>query len=286
MDPLLGPASLAAAFFGGMIALFAPCCLSFMLPAYLAAGLQHGRWRLVRMTLLFAAGLGIILLPITWGVAGLAQLVPQLHRELFFLGGALLIALGVLAIRGGWSLPMPWAPRLGPAGTGSVLALGAFSGLASSCCAPVLAGVLALGITSATWWMAIAIGGIYVFGMVFPLLLVALFGQRLDLLSRPALRARPLTLFRGALRTTTTNLASALLLWSMGALVLWVGWAGETAWSPGFMMGIYSLLRDSFGSLSDMLGTWGPLVVLAAALVIAVLVRQSIRSARARSSAA
>ena len=274
MDPLLGPASLAAAFFGGMIALFAPCCLSFMLPAYLAAGLQHGRWKLLRMTLLFAAGLGVVLLPITWGIAGLAQLVPQLHQTFFFLGGALLIALGVLAIRAGWSLPLPWAPRLGPAGNGSVFALGAFSGLASSCCAPVLAGVLALGITSATWWMAIAIGAIYVFGMVFPLLLLALFGQRLDLLSKSALRARPLNLFGGALHTNTTNLVSALLLWSMGVLVLWVGWMGETAWSPGFLAGIYTWLRDSFGSLGDALGAWGPLVVVAALLFVIVLARR------------
>lgn len=274
MDPLLGPASLAAAFFGGMLALFAPCCLSFMLPAYLAAGLQQGRWQLLRMTLTFAAGLGVVLLPITFGIAGLAQLVPQLHQTVFFLGGVLLLALGVLAIRGGWSLPLPWAPRIGPAGNGSVFALGAFSGLASSCCAPVLAGVLALGITSTTWWMAIAIGVIYVFGMVFPLLLVALFGQRLDLLSRPGLRARPLVLIGGALHTTTTNLASALLLWSMGLLVLWVGAQGETAWSPEFMKGIYAWLREALGSLTDALGPAAPLVVVIAVLAVVLLARQ------------
>lgn len=275
MDPLLGPASLAAAFFGGMIALFAPCCLSFMLPAYLAAGLQHGRWQLMRMTLTFAAGLGVVLLPITFGIAGLAQLVPQFHQTFFFIGGVLLVALGVLAVRGGWSLPLPWAPRLGPAGKGSVFALGAFSGLASSCCAPVLAGVLALGITSTTWWMAIAIGVIYVFGMVFPLLLVALFGRRLDLLSHPALRARPVVILGGALRTTTTNLASAILLWSMGALVLWVGSQGETAWSPDFMKGIYAWLRDSLGSVTDVLGAWAPLVVVIAVIAVLILARQN-----------
>ena len=282
MDPLLGPASLAAAFFGGMIALLAPCCLTFLLPAYLAAGLQHGRWQLVRMTLIFAAGLAAILLPITWGIAGLAQLVPQFHREFFMLGGLLLLALGVLSLRGGWSLPVPWAPRVGPPGSGSVFALGAFSGIASSCCAPVLAGVLALGITTTTWWMAIAIGLTYVFGMVFPLMLVALFGQRLDLLSHPALRARPVTvrLWGRALRTTTTSIVSALLLWSMGVLVLWVGWEGETAYSPEALKGAYAWLRDTFGSLSDWLGAWGPVVVIGAVLLVAILVRRSVRHAR------
>ena len=275
MDPLLGPASLAAAFFGGMLALLAPCCLTFLLPSYLAAGIQHGRWQLVRMTFIFAAGLAAVLLPITWSIAGLAQIVPQFHRELFLLGGALLLALGGLSLRGGWSLPVPWAPRIGPPGSASVFSLGAFSGIASSCCAPVLAGVLALGVTTTTWWMAIAIGVIYVFGMVFPLLLVALFGQRLDLLSHPALRARPLTwrMLGRSWSTTTTNILSAALLWSMGVLVLWVGWAGETSYSPDALKGIYSWLRDAFASLTSWLGPLGPLVVVAAVLLIVVLIR-------------
>ena len=266
MDPLLGPASLAAAFFGGMLALLAPCCLTFLLPSYLAAGIQHGRWQLLRMTFTFAAGLAAVLLPVTWGIAGLAQIVPQLHRELFFLGGALLLVLGGLSLRGGWSLPVPWAPRIGPPGSASVFSLGAFSGIASSCCAPVLAGVLALGVTTTTWWMAVAIGVIYVFGMVFPLLLVALFGQRLNLLSHPALRARLLTwrMLGRSWNTTTTNLLSAVLLWSMGVLVLWVGWAGEASYSPDALKGAYAWLRDAFAALTDRLGALSPLVVVAA----------------------
>jgi cytochrome c-type biogenesis protein len=264
-----------------MLALLAPCCLTFLLPSYLAAGIQHGRWQLVRMTFTFAAGLAVVLLPVTWSIAGLAQIIPQFHREFFFLGGALLLVLGGLSLRGGWSLPVPWAPRIGPPGSGSVFALGAFSGIASSCCAPVLAGVLALGVTTTTWWMAIAIGVIYVFGMVFPLLLVALFGQRLDLLSHPALRARLLTwrMLGRSWSTTTTNLLSAALLWSMGVLVLWVGWAGETSYSPDTLKGIYSWLRDAFASLTNWLGPLSPLVVVAAVLLIVVLIRGA-RNAR------
>lgn len=287
MDPLLGPASLAAAFFGGMLALLAPCCLTFLLPSYIAAGIQHGRWQLLRMTFTFAAGLAAVLLPVTWGIAGLAQIIPQLHRELFFLGGTLLLVLGGLSLRGGWSLPVPWAPRVGPPGSGSVFSLGAFSGIASSCCAPVLAGVLALGVTTTTWWMAIAIGVIYVFGMVFPLLLVALFGQRLDLLSHPALRARLLTwrMLGRSWSTTTTNLLSAALLWSMGVLVLWVGWAGEATYSPDALKSAYAWLRDAFGSLADRLGALSPLVVVAAVLLIVVLIRAA-RNARTGASEA
>lgn len=281
MDPFLGPVSLAAAFFGGMLALIAPCCLTFLLPSYLAAGVQHGRWQLVRMTLIFAAGLAVVLLPIAWGIAGLAQLVPQLHEQLFVLGGVLLLLLGVLALRGGWSLPVPWSPKLGRPGGASAFALGAFSGVASSCCAPVLAGVLALGITAPTWWMALAIGLLYVVGMVFPLLVIALFGQRLDILSHPALRTRVVTLRLAGreVHTTSTGIASALLLWSMGVLVLWVALTGATSYSPEFLMGLYAWLRGGTAGITEQLGAWAALPVAVIIVLVIVLVRRSLAAA-------
>ena len=273
-DPLLGAASIAAAFFAGLLALLAPCCLTFLLPSYLAAGLQHGRWQLLRMTLIFSAGLAVVLLPIAWGIGGLAQLLPQLHRELFLLGGVLLLVLGGLSLTGRWSIPMPWSPRMASTGAMSVFALGAFSGAASSCCAPVLAGVLALSVVAPTLWIALAVGLAYVFGMVFPLLLVALLGQRFDLLSHPALKSRPITLRLSgrSLQTSTTSLAAAVLLWAMGALVIWVGLTGDSAYSPEFLQGLYLWLRDIFDALTQRLGAFGPLAVLALALVVLLLI--------------
>jgi cytochrome c-type biogenesis protein len=44
--------SLVAATVAGMITLFAPCCISVMLPAYFASSFQNRR-RLVAMTFLF-----------------------------------------------------------------------------------------------------------------------------------------------------------------------------------------------------------------------------------------
>lgn len=280
IDPLLGTASITAAFFGGILALLAPCCLTFLLPSYLAAGIQQGRWQLVRMTLVFSAGLALVLLPVAWGVAGLAQLLPQLHRELFFVGGLLLLGLGALSLTGRWAVPMPWSPRLGSPSTASMFALGAFSGAASSCCAPVLAGVLALSVVAPTWWVAIGIGLAYVFGMVFPLLLVALFGQRFDLLSHPALRPRPLTIRirSGQWTITTTNLAAALLLWAMGALVLWLGFTGESTYSPEFLTGGYLWLRGVFDALVERLGPSSPLIVLAAAAIVLLLLARGPRA--------
>lgn len=274
-DPLLGTASIAAAFFAGFLALLAPCCITFLLPSYLAAGIQQGRWRLVRMTLVFSAGLAAVLLPVSWGVAGLAQLVPQLHREIFFLGGMLLLGLGFLSFSGRWSLPMPWAPDIRGRDAPSIFALGAFSGAASSCCAPVLAGVLALGAIAPSLWLALGVGLSYVFGMVFPLLLVAVLGRRFDLLSHPALRPRPLTLPLGAWRPTvrSTDLLAALLLWAMGILVLWLGATGESAYAPPFLQDVYLALRPLFDAIVAQLGGGGPLVVLAAVGLLVLLAR-------------
>ena len=47
--------SVVAAVVAGAIALFAPCCISFMLPAYFASAFQNRRL-LVAMTFLFGAG--------------------------------------------------------------------------------------------------------------------------------------------------------------------------------------------------------------------------------------
>lgn len=49
--------SLAAAFLAGSVALFAPCCITVLLPSYLAAAVRNRRWRLVPLTFVFTAGL-------------------------------------------------------------------------------------------------------------------------------------------------------------------------------------------------------------------------------------
>jgi hypothetical protein len=60
--------SVVAAVVAGAIALFAPCCSSFMLPAYFASAFQNRRL-LVAMTFLFGAGVATVILPIALGAA-------------------------------------------------------------------------------------------------------------------------------------------------------------------------------------------------------------------------
>src|SRR5450756_569224 len=66
--------SLLAATVAGALALFAPCCISVMLPAYFASSFHNVR-RLVAMTFVFAAGIATVILPITLGAAFLIGLI-------------------------------------------------------------------------------------------------------------------------------------------------------------------------------------------------------------------
>ena len=52
---LLTTGSVLAAFFAGGVALFAPCCIVFLAPSYLAVAVKNRRWRLLPLTFVFAA---------------------------------------------------------------------------------------------------------------------------------------------------------------------------------------------------------------------------------------
>ncbi len=136
--------SVLAAVIAGTIALFAPCCISVMLPAYFASSFQNRRL-LVAMTFLFAAGIATVILPIAMGASVLQQLLTTQHTAIYVTGGLLMLALAGYVLLGGQiHLPMPGRRAGGKTGILSVYSLGIFSGVASSCCAPVLAGVIAL----------------------------------------------------------------------------------------------------------------------------------------------
>src|SRR5437867_9637296 len=161
--------SVLAAVIAGAIALFAPCCISVMLPAYFASSFQNRRL-LVAMTFLFAAGIATVILPLTMGASALRQLFVEGHRPIYIAGGLLMLTLAAYTLLGGQlHLPMPGRRAGGKGGPFAVYSLGVFSGIATSCCAPVLAGVIALSGATASFGLALGLGAAYVFGMVAPL---------------------------------------------------------------------------------------------------------------------
>lgn len=108
--------SVVAALVAGTIALFAPCCISVMLPAYFA-GSFHNRGVMAAMTFLFAAGVATIILPIAMGASMLRSLITTEHTTIYVAGGSLMLAMGAYLLLGGQlHLPMPGRRAGGTAG--------------------------------------------------------------------------------------------------------------------------------------------------------------------------
>ncbi len=270
--------SVIAAVVAGSIALFAPCCVSVMLPAYFASAFQNRR-KLVAMTFLFAAGVATVIMPIALGAAVLQRLFLKEHTLVYSVAGALLLGLAVFVLAGGrLHLPMPGrsSARTGPIG---VYTLGVFSGAASSCCAPVLAGVIALSGLASSFALSAGLGAAYVFGMVAPLFVLSLLWERFDWRSSRLLRPRSLTWRLGPLRRTITGtaLASGILLALMGGATLYLGLAGDAMpTGSGWQADVSAELQHYGKVVTDALGWvpgWAGAVVVVA--IVALLARRA-----------
>lgn len=244
IDVLFGGTVLVS-FLAGMVALLAPCCISVMLPAYFASSVDRRR-ALVSMTFLFAAGVSLVILPIALGAAAIGVAINENHLVIYLTAGALMLALGLFMIAGGkLRLPMPGFRVRDRQGPLAVVSLGAFSGIASACCAPVLAGVLALSGISASFSAALVLGVAYVFGMVFPLFVIALLWDRFDWGQSRLLRGRtfqPRVLGR-ELAVHSTALASGVLMLLIGGVVIGLAFTGTGMTSSGWQVEISARLQ-------------------------------------------
>jgi cytochrome c biogenesis protein CcdA len=251
MGGLLTTGSILAAFFAGAVALFSPCCIVFLFPAYLASAVKARRWCLLPLTLVFAAGIAVVLLPITLGIGMVATALARYHTPLYVAGGLLMLGLAVLALSGrSWNMPsFIRAPDVQRSDAPGVFALGVFSGIASSCCAPVLAGVMTLSVLSSSTVGAASLGLAYVFGMVFPLVLMALLWDRLRLGERRLFAAKPvrLRIAGRTLHTNTLNVAVAVAFALMGAAVLALGISGNETIAGPMQLAVGRWLSDVFG---------------------------------------
>ena len=265
--------SVIAAVVAGMIALFAPCCISVMLPAYFASSFQNRRV-LVAMTFLFAAGVASVILPIALGANVLRQLFTTQHTPIYVTAGLLMLGLGGYVLLGGQiHLPMPGRRAGGKTGPISVYSLGVFSGVATSCCAPVLAGVIALSGVASSFGLALGLGAAYVFGMVAPLFAIALLWERFDWRASRLFRPRSLTLRLGPVRRTitATNLASGLLLAIMGVATAWIGLSGKSMGPSTGWQADLSVRLQHYGHLITQALSWVPGWAGAVALLVAVV---------------
>ena len=228
--------SVVAALIGGMVALLAPCCASVMVPAYLATS-AHNRRALVAMTFVFAAGIATVITPLALGATALRRAIFGHHLAVYTVGGVLLIGLGFYVLAGGrMRLPAPGHGTDRATGPFAVYSLGLFSGVATSCCAPVLAGVVALSGAANSFVVSLVLAGAYVTGMVAPLFVIALLWERYDWRTSRVFRPRSVEWHIGGWRRTTsvTGIVSGVLLIVMGTVTVAVGVTGPAMGNDGW----------------------------------------------------
>ena len=232
--------SLAAAFAAGMVAFFAPCCAGVMMPAYLAAIGGGKKLRVAQLTAVYVAGVALVVLPITLGAAALASYVSQWHPQLFAFGGLMMIGVAVALWRG-TMLPIDMPQPTMTGSTLSVFGLGVFSGGATACCAPVLAGAIALSATSGTISGGLLLGVAYVAGMMAPLIpLALLYGEAKKRVKDPRITLR---LGSHAKRIGVMKLAGAVIFAGFGVLFIVLALTGKSDSAPGFQRVMGSWMR-------------------------------------------
>lgn len=265
-------ATLIVAFIAGIVALAMPCCFTVLLPSYMAKSFDTVSGR-VGMTALFGAGIATVLLPIAMGAWELSTFLSANHALLFVAGGSFMIVLGLLTLWGVPLLPMSTGRgvNLQRKDAPSVYALGLFSGVASSCCAPVLAGVLVLTILSGSWLPALLVGLAYVAGMVFPLFVISVFWDRRAGRVPGVLHGRMVNfrVLRWEVDIHSSKLVAGTLFILMGVVTVGLGLVDRMLLVPGSsLFGIYetALERALLAALGD------PLVITLAITSLAIAV--------------
>ncbi|MDO8555314.1 MAG: cytochrome c biogenesis protein CcdA [bacterium] len=218
-------ASVVVAFIAGVTALFAPCCITVLLPSYFASIFRERR-KVFLMTFIFFLGILAVFLPMGLGAAALGQLFSRYHNLFFTIGGLFVTALGAMLLLGKhFSLPWSIHPSIKKYNALSVFTLGVFSAIATTCCAPVLAGVLALAALPGSVFLGGLYAVSYVFGMVAPLFFISIFLDKVNLTSRfnIALNKTIEYSFAGKrVKIVVSEIISGLTFLAMGITILYL----------------------------------------------------------------
>lgn len=280
MSPTLLGASVVASFLGGMLALFAPCCVSFLFPSYFATAFKQ-KSKIFFMTFVYFIGLAAVLVPIGLGVSALSRIFASYHEEVFLIGGIFLIFLSILTIFGK-TIPMPFkiTPNFQKSDVLSIFILGLISGAASSCCTPVLVGVLTITALSGTFLYALLLSLTYVLGMVFPLFILSYFWDKYDFSKTKWLQGKLFQwkLFGKTYYIHTSHLLSAGILGIMGILIVVLALLGKTWTSVLYLQ----KMTNIFGSITNFMIEKTKFIpeyvwVIGAILLILFIIKRALR---------
>lgn len=268
---------LLGAFLGGLLTLISPCS-AMLLPSFFAYAFD-GLGKLVARTAVFYLGLATTLVPLG-AAAGLFGALLTRHRTVLTVAsGVMLILLGLLQVCGkgfGFGAAQRMTARIRISSGLSVYALGAVYGLAGFCAGPLLGSVLTVSAAGGEAFYGAILLAVFALGMAFPLFLLALLWERLQLGKRVWLRGREVAI--GRLRLHTTNIVSGLVFVALGVMfVLTEGTA-----SLGGLTDVDSQFAVQAWLQQTIAGVSNTVVVLASALVaLAVVLGKIARLRRA-----
>ncbi len=276
---LLISASLIAAFFAGVAALFAPCCVTVLLPSYLASIFRQ-KYKLFLMTFIFFLGIATVFLPIGLGAAALTQIFSKYHNVIFGIGGMFLIFMGAILVLGKkFSMPFKIHPKLEANNAFSVYVLGIFSGVATTCCAPVLAGVIALTVMPGSMFLGVMYTLAYVLGMVVPLFVLASLVDKTSATNRLMVLKKQVeyTLFGKKIRAAISDIVSGSIFLLMGLITTYLAFTNKLFVHSAYQTNINIYIDKTTKAVGGIVGfvpqyVWA-LVVL---LVIILITKKSI----------
>jgi len=282
MDILINT-SLLIAFFAGMASLFAPCCISVLLPTYFASIFRQKK-QVFFMTFVYFIGILLVFLPLGLGFGSLGVLFTQFH-DWIYMGGAIFLLILAFSIFLGFHfmLPLHVSPKLKNQNIPSIFILGLFSGLATTCCAPVLAGVLTLSVLPGSILLGSIYALTYVLGMVIPLFIIALFLDKINFTQKFLIFRKTLSykiLGRKVILTMSNFFASLMFLF-MGSLILFLGVTGRLTMKSDFQRVInvftakYLILITDF--IKNIPGFVFPLIFI---LIFAVIIKITLKQVK------
>lgn len=280
MDTLTS-ASIVAAFVAGVAALFAPCCISVLLPSYLG-NIFKERYKIYFMTFIFFLGVLTVFLPIGLGATFLAQVFSSYHNQIFMIGGLFLIFLGLSMLVGkSFAVPTSLRDRF-KRRVSSIYLLGIFSAIATTCCAPVLAGVIALSAAKGSLFWGFVYTLAYVIGLVFPLFIVSLFLDRVDIAKKLSSVKKNVSLraFGRAWTITISELISGLIFLIMGGYISYLAFRGQTQMSSEYQLDMNLFLAGILGKITRFTSlipesVWAVLVVLVVVFLVGLFIKQT-----------
>lgn len=167
------------AFGAGIFSFVSPCTLP-ILPAYFAFATQSGRSRIALNTVAFMLGVATMFSLLGASASAVGRLFIQNQDLLLLVGGAIIMAFGVMSLLGkgfaGFSSETSSAPETTARGS---FAFGlTFSVGWSSCVGPILGAVLTLAASTGSVTRGIVLLFIYAMGLGLPLIIVSTFFGR------------------------------------------------------------------------------------------------------------